>query len=183
MILGSFPNPLTYVIHQLDTQLTFAQSFQICSLFGRIRIHGFDLQPLNFYTVSNYRTNSLISIELKSSSTSISIEQIKKLIPIDELAESAFENVQQNSGDIILIRQDSTMNPSFLQILREHQFYGQVFAERFSTTQKNPWQQFEKDLYVRLTETNEQTTIVPRNEFVKTTDHIINRWLNETTNG
>ena len=184
VVLGSFADPLTYVIHHLDSHLTFAQTFQICSLFGRVRILGFDLQPLTFYTVSNYRTNSLLAIELNSSSTTAtSIEQIQSLIPIDQLAQTAFENVEEKNGDIILIRQDPTINPFFFRILREHQFYNQIFSERYPNSQKTPWEQLEKDLYIRLNETNEQTTIVPREDFVQTTDHIINRWLNETTNG
>ncbi|CAF3350140.1 unnamed protein product [Rotaria socialis] len=50
-VLGSFSEPPTYVVHFLDSHLTFQQSFQICSLFGRVRIHGCHIRPATFYSV------------------------------------------------------------------------------------------------------------------------------------
>ncbi|CAF3188101.1 unnamed protein product [Rotaria sp. Silwood2] len=180
MILGSFSEPPTYVIHFLDSHLTFLQSFQICSLFGRVRIHGYTLPPLKFYSVYNYSTNSPLAIEFINSKTTISLSDIKSLISDVQLAGNALFNVEKKGGDILLIRQEPNNESLFIKIMREHRSYKNWFLESYNLFEQDKWKQLEQNLYIRLIETTDKTSIIPRQEFVSTADHIINRWLNET---
>ncbi|CAF4910996.1 unnamed protein product [Rotaria sp. Silwood1] len=178
LILGSFSEPPTYVIHFLDSHLTFLQSFQICSLFGRVRIHGYTLHPLTFYSVYNYRTNSPVSIEFINSETTIPLLDIKSLISDIQLADNALLNVEQKGGDILLIRKESNNDSLFIKTMREHQFYKNWFSENYNLFERDNWKQLEQNLHIRLIETTDQIAVIPRKEFVSTADHIINRWLN-----
>ncbi|CAF4632019.1 unnamed protein product [Rotaria sp. Silwood1] len=178
LILGSFSEPPTYVIHFLDSHLTFLQSFQICSLFGRVRIHGYTLHPLTFYSVYNYRTNSPVSIEFINSETAIPLLDIKSLISDIQLADNALLNVEQKGGDILLIRKESNNDSLFIKTMREHQFYKNWFSENYNLFERDNWKQLEQNLHIRLIETTDQIAVIPRKEFVSTADHIINRWLN-----
>lgn len=182
LILGTFSDPPTYVIHYLDTHLTVLQSFQICSLFGRIRVHGYNLHPSTYYSIHNYRTNHPISIEYNPSITN-SLQDIISLIPDIQLAKRAFNHVQEKGGDIILVRKEPNNDSLFIKTIREHHMYRDWFLEKFSLFQNDQWRELEKNLHVRLIETTNKTAIMPSEEFIKTTDHIINRWLNETTEG
>ncbi|CAF1258656.1 unnamed protein product [Rotaria sordida] len=185
LILGSFSEPPTYVIHFLDSHLTFLQSFQICSLFGRVRIHGYTLHPSTFYSVYNYRTNSPVSIEFINSNTTTTttttfLPDIKSFISDIQLADNALFNVQQKGGDIILIRKESNNDLSFINIMREHQTYKNWFLESYNLFEQDKWKQLEQNLHIRLIETTDQIAVIPREVYISTVDHIINRWLNET---
>ena len=185
IVLGSFSNPSTYVIHFLDSHLTFYQNFQLCSLYGRTRIHGYELPPSTFYSTSNYRTNTPLAIEYLPPTMTItkSLEDIKAFIPDDQLAKTALDNLEQKGGDILLFRRDPDSTSLFMKTIREHRIYGQLFSEKHHFFGDNQWRQFEKDLQIRLIETTNQTAVIPRDEFITTADRIIARWLNETTEG
>jgi hypothetical protein len=185
IILGSFSNPPTYVIHYLDPHLTFYQNFQLCSLYGRIRIHGHNLPSSTFYSISNYRINTPLAIEYIPPTMTItkSLQEIKSFIPDDQLAQSVLSNVQEKGGDILLLRKDPNNDSLFMKTIREHHMYSQWFLEKDHLIEDDRWRQLEKDLQIRLIETTDQTAIISREQFITTTDHIITRWLNETTEG
>jgi hypothetical protein len=109
------------------------------------------------------------------------LENIKLFISDIQLAEYAFFNVQQKGGDIILIRKEPKNDSLFIKTIRQHRTYSNWFLEKYSLFEKDKWRQLEKDLYIRLIETTDKTVIIPREQFILTTDHIIKRWLNETT--
>ncbi|UJR14344.1 hypothetical protein I4U23_001340 [Adineta vaga] len=182
-ILGSFSNPPTYVIHFLDTHLTFLQSFQICSLFGRVRIHGHTLRPSVYYSIYNYRTNTALPMEFIPSviTMNINLQDIKSMIPNEQLAENIASHVRQKGGDILLIRNESTNDSLFIQTIRKHRFYSKLFMENYQFFSQDKWKQMEQDLQIRFIETSNSNAIIPRNEFISTIDRIINRWLSETT--
>ena len=167
----------------LDTHLTFLQGFQICSLFGQVRIHGYKLRPLTFYSVYNYRTNCPLSIEFISSITTLPVPDIKSLIDDVQLAADALLNVQQKGGDIILLRKEPKNDSLFIKTIREHQFYKRWFSERYQLFLGDKWKQLEEELHVRLIETTDQTAVIPREEFALVVDRVINRWFDETTEG
>ena len=182
MILGSFSDPPTYVIHFLDTHLTLLQNYQICSLFGRVRIHGYNLNPLNYYSVYNYRTNTALPIEFCPQTTTTLVD-VKTVIPDEQLAEDVVARVQQNGGDILLIRKESNEQSLFLKTMREHRFYSKWFMENYQIYPQNQWRQMELGLQVRLIETTSSNAVIPREEFLSTIDRIISRWLLGATEG
>ena len=61
--------------------------------------------------------------------------------------------------------------------------YSNWFLEKYKSFEGDKWRQLEQDFHIRLIETTDQTAIIPREQFILTTDHIINRWLNEATEG
>ena len=186
MILGSISNPPTYVIHYRDSQLTFVQSFQICSLFGRVRIHGYHLPPCTFVSLYNYRTNSPLSIEsIPSSNTTVSksLSEIRSVIDDEQLATLALACVEEKGGDILLLRRESTENSLFMRTIREHRIYKNWFAEQLNSSRRDPWRQLENDLHIRWIESTDQTVIIPREEFISTADRIITQWLNRSPGG
>jgi hypothetical protein len=153
-------------------------------LFGRVLIHGNNLHPLRFYSIFNYRINSPLSIEfVTSTTTTSSFEDIKRLIPDVQLAEYAFSRVQQKGGDILLIRKEVKNDSLFIKTIREHRSYSNWFLEKYQLFQGDKWRQLERDLHIRLIETTDRTAIVSHEQFITTTDHIINRWMKEATEG
>jgi hypothetical protein len=183
MILGSFSNPPTYVVHLLDTHLTIQQSFQLCSLFGGIRLHGHVLRPCTYYSVHNYRTNSSLPIELISSTTGVTLQDISSMIPNIQLAQSVVSHIQEKGGDILLIRREPKNDSLFMKTIREHRLYSKWFVETYQFFAGDQWRQMEQDLHIRLVKTSEPSAIIVREEFISTADRIINRWLTEATEG
>jgi len=111
------------------------------------------------------------------------LQDIKSFISDIQLAEHAFLNVQQKGGDIILIRKEPKNDSLFIKTIREHRTYSNWFLEKYSLFKGDKWRELEKDLHIRLIETTDKTAIIPHEQFILTTDHIIKRWLNETTEG
>ena len=154
--------------------------FQICSLFGRVRIHGYDLPRLTFHSVHNYRTNSTLPIELvPPSSTPPSLPEIESLVSDRRLAEHALHLVQQHGGDIVLLRSEPSTGSSFIKAVRSHPNYGYWFSETYPTSEDDPWRRLEKALDIRLIETTAENSVVPSPQFISTADHLIHRWKNE----
>ena len=159
-------------------------AFQICSLFGRVRIHGYDLPPLTFHSVHNYRTNGFLPIELirSSSSTPPSLLSIQSLLSDRRLAEHALNLVQQHGGDIVLLRSEPSTASSFIKAVRAHPNYSYWFSNTRSTFGDiDPWRRLENSLDVRLIETIPEKSVIPSPQFVSTADHVIHRWKNETS--
>jgi hypothetical protein len=76
------------------------------------------------------------------------------------------------------------MNDSlFIKTIREHRLYSNWFLEKHKLFEGDKWRQLEQDLHLRLIETTGRTAIIPCEQFISTTDHIIKRWLKETTEG
>lgn len=111
----------------------------------------------------------------------ISLENIQSLIPDIHLAEKVYRDIQDKHGDILLIRNELNNNSLFPKIIREHRIYHDWFFENYSLFQTNLWNELEKNLQIRLIETNNQTVIAPSEQFCQTKDRIIQRWLNEST--
>lgn len=183
MILGSFSDPPTYIVHFIDPHLTILQSFQVCSLFGQVRIHGHNLRPLQFYSVYNYRTNSSLPMELVTSRTSTLSMDIRSVISDAKLADDALAHVQQKGGDILLLRRDPINDSLLIKTLREHRFYSNCFLERHGFVADEKWRQLEQHFHIRLTKFNAQTSIFPHQQFSSTADHIIDQWQNEARAG
>jgi polynucleotide 5'-kinase involved in rRNA processing len=110
-----------------------------------------------------------------------SLEEIKSFIHDDQLAKSALANVQEKGGDILLLRKDPNNDSLFMKMIREHRTYSQWFVEKYHSFEEDQWRELEKNLQIRLIETTDQTAVISREQFILTTDRIINRWLNETT--
>lgn len=184
-ILGSFSNPPIYVIHDLDSHLTFFQSFQICSLFGRVRIHGYHLPPGTFVSTFNYRTNTPLSIESipSTTSTSKSFEEIRSVIDDEQLAALALSRVEEKGGDILLLRREPKNDSLFMKTIREHRTFKHWFTEKSNVSNGDPWKQLENDLHIRWIESTNQTVIMPREQFVSTADHVLEQWLKKSPGG
>jgi len=112
-----------------------------------------------------------------------SLQEIKSFIHDSQLAEYALLNVEQKGGDILLIRKEPTNDSLFIKTIREHRTYSNWFLEKYIFFEEDKWRQLEKNLHLRLIETIDQKVVIPREQFILTADHIINRWLNETTEG
>ena len=184
-ILGFSSASSTYVIHLLDSHLTWKQSVQVCSILGRVRVHGYNLRPQTFYSIHNYRTNSLTSIESVSSTSTAdpSLEELQSFIGDRQLAENALSAVQRQGGDLLLLRKLSNTESLFLRTIRDHQQYSHWFSEQYQPTEDGHWSECERDLHVRLIEETDPTVIAPSEQCVATVDRIIHRWKSESTPG
>jgi hypothetical protein len=111
------------------------------------------------------------------------LQDIKSIIPDVLLADYALFNVQQKGGDILLIRKEVMNDSLFIKTIREHRLYSNWFLEKHILFEGDKWRQLEQDLHLRLIETTDRTAIIPCEQFISTTDHIIKRWLKETTEG
>jgi polynucleotide 5'-kinase involved in rRNA processing len=110
-----------------------------------------------------------------------SLHDIKSFISDNQLAESALSHIQQKGGDILLMRKEAKNDSLFIRTIREHRLFKKWFAEDYSLSEGDKWKELEKDLHIRLIETTDETVIIPREQFIQATDHILQRWLNETT--
>ncbi|CAF1566879.1 unnamed protein product [Adineta steineri] len=155
--------------------------FQVCSLFGRIRIHGYNLRPLIYYSVYNYRTNSPLSIEFISQIKYPSQQDINLFIPDMQISENIIFKVNEKGGDVLLIRKEPKNDSLFIKIIREHRMYSNWFLEKYLCFQGGRWTHLDHDLHIRLIETTYETTVNPSEELIAKTNHVIRRWINETT--
>lgn len=138
---------------------------------------------MQFYSVYNYRTNSPLSIEFIDSIATVSVPDLKSIIPDSKLADDILVNVEEKGGDVLLLRKETNNESLFIQTLREHQLYEKWFTEEYHDCVIDQWRQLEKDLYIRLIETTDQSSVIPRQEFISTADHVIHRWLSESKEG
>lgn len=184
-ILGFSSASSTYVIHLLDSHLTWAQSVQVCSLLGRARVHGHKLRPWTFYSINNYRTNSLTPIESvpSTSTVNLSLEELESFIGDPQLADNALAAVQSQGGDLLLLRKIPDQESLFLKTLREQQSYSHWFSEKYHLGEEGDWRQCERDLHVRLIEATDPTVIAASEQCVAAADRVIARWKNESTQG
>ena len=111
------------------------------------------------------------------------MSDVKSLIHDVQLAEYALFNVEQKGGDILLIRKEVKNDSLFIKTIREHRSYSNWFLEKYKLFEGDKWRELEQDFHIRLIETTDQTAVIPREQFITTTDRIIHRWMTETTEG
>lgn len=171
------------MLNLIDPHLTWTQTAQICSIFGRVTVHGYVLRPLTFYTIHNYRTNRPLTINLLPSTDALTISSdIRKFLEEYQIDEKRLNTITSENGDLLLIRRFPIEQQSFLKMMQDNQFYSRWFSEKYSTIEALVnWRQIERDLHIRFTEPSPQNAVVPNTQFIEAADQIIRQWKERTT--
>ena len=182
-IITYTPPSSTYVLSFVDQHLTWTQSVQVCSVLGRVCIHGYVLRPFQFYSIHNYRTNRPLTMELLPPLKKLVVSpEIQALLDEYGISERVLNEIEQKDGDLVLIRKYPTENSLFLQTMRDNQMFSQWFTEKYSFFEsQTSWRQLEHDLHIRLIEPDAQSVVLPSDQFTTAADRIIRRWKNETS--
>ena len=171
------------MLHFVDPHLTWTQTAQVCSVFGRVSVHGYTLRPLTFYTVYNYRTHRPLAMNLLPSTDPLTISpEIHRFLDEYRIDESTLSSLAQQPGDLLLIRRCPADDRSFLRFMQENQIHSRWFSEKYSVFEAEiGWKRIEQDLQIRFTEPNPQSAVLPNKKFIEVADHIIQNWKERAT--